>query len=152
MDEQETPEEALNRVFRKNVEHSDEITVEQPTPSQREGVFAAAERIGTEHGRNAGSWVVDGNSSTETLKGIIQAAEDCDLDIPSPLSGEWADDYTIEQLVEDCGLTEAIEDLDEAVWVENELINAYLSGYYQAYEAEAMRSALAMLPEEEETQ
>lgn len=101
-----------------------------------------AERMGAEHGTAAGSWVVDGNSSAETLRAVIDAVdgEGDPLDIPSPLSGEYADDPTPRTVLEALGVDEDDPRADDLLW-------AYEDAYYQAFRDEALRSA--MLPEEE---
>jgi hypothetical protein len=118
-----------------------------------------ARNIGAEHGTNAGSWVVDGNTDVGTLKALAEAIEGDYLhealeisggEPLAPLSGEWAGAYTVRQLAEDCGVEEDTG-VDAAVeFAYDELANAYEEAYYQAWEAEARRSILASLPEEEE--
>ncbi len=53
-----------------------------------------AYKAGYEHGSNAGSWVIDGNTSRDSATRILKGIEDGDPEImdmqPSPLSGEWA--------------------------------------------------------------
>ena len=57
---------------------------------------------GYEAGKAAGSWVLDGNSSTETAARILQGYDDGDPEImdmqPAPLSGENAGDSMVELL------------------------------------------------------
>jgi len=64
-----------------------------------------AAELGMELGRNAGSWVVDGNTSASTARAIVRGYEDGDpvvLDMePSPLSGEWADGPFLPDVVEE---------------------------------------------------
>jgi hypothetical protein len=51
-------------------------------------------RLGREAGHSAGTWVIDGNTSTEQCARILRGIEDGDPEVmdmqPSPLSGEWA--------------------------------------------------------------
>lgn len=67
-------------------------------------------------GENAGSWVIDGNTTESTARAILAGIEDGDPEIldhlPSPQwGGEWAGDPTYEQLaVEYGGLTSAEAD------------------------------------------
>lgn len=53
-------------------------------------------------GKAAGSWVFDGNTSTETYAYVLRGFEDGDPEImdmcPAPLSGEWADSPTPDSL------------------------------------------------------
>jgi hypothetical protein len=118
---------------------------------EQDKAIESAEKIGYLHGRNAGSWVVDGNTSTEQLRRIIQeseAGEFFDLmgDLSEPLSGEWADGYTAEQLAED---VLGLEDGDEITFeLKDKLADTYEQAYWSAFEAEAVRSAKAMLPDD----
>ena len=114
-----------------------------------------ARDIGAEHGTAAGSWCVDGNSSVENLRSIVQASEDGEFwdiagGISAPLSGEWADGYSINQLFEDIGLTADGLDggTDLGGGLNDGVFSAYEDAYYSAYEAEAVRSARGMLPDE----
>lgn len=49
---------------------------------------------GYEHGKRAGSWVFDGNTTEETYRRIVAGYDAGDPEImdlcPAPLSGEWA--------------------------------------------------------------
>lgn len=53
-----------------------------------------AYRAGYDHGQARGSWVLDGNSTVETARRIVEGYNDGDPEImdmqPAPLSGEWA--------------------------------------------------------------
>ncbi len=106
-----------------------------------------ASALGREHGTAAGSWVVDGNSSTETLRAVIRASEAGEFfesiapELSGPLSGEWAGDPTPATLAEALEVSEESDDFGE-------ICDAYEAGYFEAFEAEAVRSALGMLPEE----
>lgn len=48
------------------------------------------------HGKAAGSWAIDGNTSDEAKAAIVKGYDDGDpavMDMcPSPLSGEWAEE------------------------------------------------------------
>jgi hypothetical protein len=65
--------------------------------------IAAAEALGQQHGAAAGSWVIDGNTTRETARAIVQGYEDGDPGVmdmcPSPLSGEWADGMTADMVL-----------------------------------------------------
>jgi hypothetical protein len=68
-----------------------------------------AASIGAEHGKSAASWVFDGNTDTDSYRRVLAGIEDGDplvMDayrIPD-LSGEFADDYTLSDLMRDLGL------------------------------------------------
>ena len=99
-------------------------------------------RDGYEAGKAAGSWVIDGNTSSETaariLAGIAGIAESdpeiMDLQ-PSPLSGEWAGE-SIGELID--GYAELGEDAQTAA------CDAYEAGYSDGFWAEVERSAKAV--------
>lgn len=69
-----------------------------------EDLTAQAAEIGREHGRNAASWVFDGNTPQETYRFVLAGVENIDplvMDAyrePS-LSGEFADDYSERDLM-----------------------------------------------------
>jgi hypothetical protein len=76
--------------------------------------------LGTEHGRGAGTWILDGNSSRETAQRLVAQCDDGDPafwdNYRSPLSGEWADDWTPDTLMREIGWTTGTpEDWDEIV-------------------------------------
>ena len=51
-------------------------------------------REGYKAGQAAGSWIIDGNTTLESCRRIVQGYDDGDPEVlnmqPSPLSGEWA--------------------------------------------------------------
>ena len=111
------------------------------TESQLDSLMAQAERIGADHGRSAGTWVVDGNTSDETKGRILRGIQDGDPEIMdgircAPLSGEYAGDYTIGDLAADL-------DLDDEEWepelqteIEDAYVNAYVSAFWAQVEKE----------------
>jgi hypothetical protein len=60
------------------------------------------------NGRDAASWIFDGNTTRETYERFQKGIDEGDPEVldsvrtPS-LSGEYSDDYSEEQLMEDCG-------------------------------------------------
>lgn len=62
------------------------------TPTERE--LDEATRQGYASGRDAGNWVIDGNTSAARAAEILVGYDDGDPEVmdlePSPLSGEWA--------------------------------------------------------------
>jgi hypothetical protein len=104
-------------------------TTDQNTARMRE--------LGAEAGRMAGSWVVDGNTSADTLRALV--SDDYEFDVPAPLSGEWADGPLPREVLAEVGLS---EDDDAA----DDMLSEYEQSYSDAYIAEAQRSAKAMLP------
>jgi hypothetical protein len=98
--------------------------------------LAGAEQDGRQAGYNAGTWLLDGNSTAEQAQALLDAMEACELDVPSPLSGEWAGESIPE-------LLRNLDDLED--YQSEELFDAYEVAYVTAYNAEAERSARAML-------
>lgn len=110
-----------------------------------DGLEKEARKIGAEHGKNAGSWVFDGNTDEATVRKVLTMIADGDpeWEIPAPLSGEWADGMTLGRLAEELGTSEEHKSFDE-------LCTAYEEAYHEAYEDEVVRSGHAMLPEDED--
>lgn len=112
----------------------------------------AADRLGEEHGRSAGTWVIDGNTSNETRSAIIRGYDEGDpavMDLqPSPLSGEWADDPTVKDvldLIMDIAGVEEFSDPDEMV--SSDLLNRYEESFGEGFWNEVIRSAQATIGE-----
>jgi hypothetical protein len=106
---------------------------------------AKAFELGRERGASAGSWVVDGNTSDETKRAIINGYNDGDPAVlnmePAPLSGEWGDDPTISDVLAELGIGEDEE-------YEGDLLTEYESGFSDGFWGEVIRSANAMLADE----
>lgn len=89
---------------------------------------------GYKAGEAAGSWVIDGNTPTETAAAILRGYSDGDPEImdmmPSPLSGEWAGEGMAELLGDDY----TDEDADE-----------YENGYQLGFWAQVVASAQAVI-------
>jgi hypothetical protein len=108
-----------------------------------------AEDIGRAHGRAAGTWIVDGNTGADQLRALVEQFESGEFlavnEFSNPLSGEWADGYSLQDLASDVGYDTAGElHFDEGL---DELATAYEAGYWEAFELEAERSVRALLPE-----
>lgn len=133
------------------------LTEDDPSPYQRavhrfwrETYPDAVDRFeedaharGVEDGRAAGSWVLDGNSSEDTARAILQGIEDGDpavMDsLPSaPLSGEFADGLLPRDVLRWYGLTEEDAESDD-------ILRAYEDGYAEGVDEEVTRTARAML-------
>jgi len=106
-------------------------------------VLERAEQEGFEHGVTAGSWLLDGNSSEEAARRLLTGIEDGDPEIldalpSSPLSGEWADSLTPADVL-------GWYDLDEDHEAADDVLRAFEDGFSRGVEAEAVRSATALL-------
>ena len=83
---------------------------------QEEELAKLAHKLGYEKGRNAGSWVFDGNTTEETYRWFLKGLEDGDPEVidrlpTSPLSGEWADSYSLADLASDLDVSQEDDDL-----------------------------------------
>lgn len=102
-----------------------------------------AGRRGVEDGTAAGSWVIDGNTSEESARALLQGLEDGDPavydSLPSaPLSGEWADGLLPRDVLGWYGVEEDDNSADE-------ILSAYEQGWEQGVTDEVSRAARAML-------
>lgn len=119
---------------------------------------AKAREIGAEHGNSAAQWweqdAIGGRTTgdpTPTATRVLRGIEDGDPEIydslPSPdLSGQWADSYTSNSLIEDCASEVDIELGDERlVDGASDLCDAYEEAFRDACEAEIVRQCKAAL-------
>jgi hypothetical protein len=106
---------------------------------------AKAFELGRDRGASAGSWAVDGNTSQDALRAIINGYNDGDPAVlnmePSLLSGEWSDDPTINDVLAELGI-------DEDEEYEGDLLDEYENGFSDGFWGEVIRSANAMLADE----
>lgn len=106
-------------------------------------LLEAARSLGEQHGRNAGSWVVDGNTDDESMRSLLQGIEDGDPavmdELPSaPLSGEWAGDPTPASVFAELDMS---GDEDYA----GEILTVYEEAFSDAVTDEVVRSCRARL-------
>lgn len=97
----------------------------------------AARKLGHAHGHNAGTWVFDGNTPTETYTRWLQWIEDGDPEMGnhyrSPLSGEYADDMNPQKLMLALDAP-SLSDVEES-----DICGAYESAHYDAWAEECER-------------
>jgi hypothetical protein len=103
--------------------------------------FAYAE--GLEHGKNAGTWVIDGNTTDETKEAFLKGFEDGDPAVydalpSSPLSGEYADGLLPRDVLGWYSIDEGDDRADD-------ILSAYEDGYSQGIVGEVERACLATL-------
>jgi len=111
------------------------------TTEHKETYEDQAREIGTEHGRNAASWV---ELDEETAEQIDRTGDVLTtVDPSSPLSGEWADGYTIDGLLDDVGFPEAHR-VEAGGGIEADITDAYEDAYWQAFEYGVERKVEAM--------
>lgn len=98
-------------------------------------------------GKSSASWLVDGNTSEDTCRAILKQFDDGDPaapSAPSPFSGEWAGDPTIEDVITDvCSVDFDSLEPEEV----DELATAYEDAFYSAWQDEAERSVRASIGE-----
>ena len=102
-----------------------------------------AEKLGYDAGKAAGSWIIDGNSTDEQARTLLDGIEDGDpavLDLlPSaPFSGEWADGLDVRDVLDSYGYSLDDDGADE-------ILSAFEDGYSRGVVDEAVRSARALL-------
>lgn len=114
-----------------------------------------AETVGREHGKNAGSWVVDGNTTADRARAIVDGFDAGDPAItdlqPSPLSGEWADGLTesavINEIAERASYLRPVVDATRFGQTDRDnLLDSFESGYSEGFWDEVIRAAKAILP------
>src|SRR5205823_2122625 len=98
--------------------------IEAEADAERERMPERMRESGEKAGRAAGSWVSDGNSSEEHCREVLRLIEECEFDIPAPLSGEFADGWTPERAFEDADVERPEDDDDES-----SLLDAWEDGY-----------------------
>jgi hypothetical protein len=80
------------------------------TGTRTKTLVERATDMGHDHGVNSGSWFIDGNSSKEFCHKVIDGYDDGDPEVmdycPSPLSGQWADDPTVLDVLRSLGIPE----------------------------------------------
>jgi len=116
------------------------MTVEETSKDrQEEDLAKLAHKLGYDHGRNAGSWVFDGNTTEETYRWFLKGLEDGDPEVldrlpTSPLSGEWADSYSLADLADDLDIDQEDDGFDDLCW-------EYEGGYAMGVEDEVHLTA-----------
>lgn len=106
-------------------------------------LVAKALELGTERGKSQGSWVIDGNTSNAFAQKVIDGYDDGDPEImdmcPSPLSGEFADDPTVHDVLKEIGIEWSDDRADE-------VIDAYEEAFSKAWWDTVIQSCYGMLP------
>ena len=95
-----------------------------------ECVEVQASRLGREHGVSAAGWFFDGNTDAlvyeRTLKGLKDGDPEVLDSLPdSPLSGEWADSFSLVDLARELEVEQDDDSFDD-------YCTAYEDGYSQA--------------------
>lgn len=101
---------------------------------------------GLADGRNAGSWVIDGNTSDETCARILRMMDDGDpaLDLPELQLGQWADDPSFSDILDAAGVAVTV-DGD----VEDDLFCVYSDAWYEGLHNEVERACRARIAPEQ---
>jgi hypothetical protein len=108
-----------------------------------DAIVVQAEQEGYDHGVTAGSWVLNGNSTAETARRLLEGIEEGDPEImdalpSSPLSGEWADGVLPRDVL-------GWYDLDEDHVAADDVLSAFEAGFSRGVADEVVRSATALL-------
>lgn len=110
------------------------------TAQQIRHIIDTAGKVGATYGKSEATWV---EVSEANATDLLDQIEGCEFEIPFPLSGEWADGLTIErvmsEVLEDANL-HVFRSIDEAEWLQDEVLNAFEFAYSEAYEAEVTRA------------
>ena len=96
------------------------------------GRLAEVADAGTAHGHAAGTWATDGNTTDEQYRAILEAIAECEFEVPSWLSGEWAGESIPELLGDLDGLPD---------WQRDAILETFETAATLAYVAEVERSA-----------
>jgi hypothetical protein len=91
--------------------------------------FEAARELGREHGHNAATWVEE---PVALLKGIEEGDPQVMDALPQPLSGEWAGEFGLDDMLRDLDLPAYTDDTCVAY---EDLILAYEEAFHLAYVA-----------------
>ncbi len=145
------------------------VTEQDPTPYQRAlhkvwrkafpelvtRIEGSARTAGIADGRNAASWLIDGNTTEQAARRLLDGIEAGDPEIldeiPStPLSGEHADGLLPRDVLGWYGLLEDDWNADGVSGIAAEVLNAYEDGWSEGMVDEVERSARAILPTEGE--
>lgn len=108
-----------------------------------DNLMEAATKLGCEHGKERGAWVINGTTAVDTAKRIMSGYENSDPEImdlcPKPLSSEWADDPTpctaieeIANLAEACHMLNT-KDINEAMDIAENVLDVYEAAFNQAF-------------------
>ncbi len=107
-----------------------------------------AAKIGTEHGRNAASYVFDGNTTDDTYRAVLAGIDDGDPQVMDAyrtpgLSGEYGDDYSERDLISDLTSDECRDQGHDASDHEDwdDAASAYSDAASEAFWAEIERIA-----------
>ena len=117
------------------------------TAEEWEAAVSAMAEAGKQAGKAAGSWVADGNTSESALREIVRMWEERDREAPSPpnpLSGEWADDPSLTDII---GRETDIDPESLTPEKESDLADAYEDAYFSAWQEEAERTVKGFLPD-----
>jgi len=103
-----------------------------------------AHELGRDHGGDTASWVIDGNTSEDFCRKVIEGYDDGDPEImdmqPAALDGQWADAPTPLHIRQALGIENAPSD---------EVLDAYEEGFSEGYWHTVIQAAYGKLPEYE---
>lgn len=107
---------------------------ETMTPTEWTAAVEAMRTAGKRQGERDAAWLVDGNTTQEAARALLERCENCELDFSPPFSGEWADSPTVADVIGDETDADPESLTDEE---RDELASAYEEGYGEGYCAAA---------------
>ena len=112
-------------------------------------VIAVAAELGADHGRSAGTWVIDGNTTDDACAEILRMDADGDPALydalpGGPLSGEWADSMTPAILMGMVGASN-LPDTAATDMIVDDVCEAYERAWYDAMREQVIAEATARL-------
>lgn len=110
------------------------------TDDEYSAMMTQAYKLGEEAGKSSGSWLFDGNTDMETYRCTLKMIDDGDPALwdyaPNPLSGEYADDPTADDILSDLDVERSeLEECDDV----DQILDEYQNGFSQGWSDEVER-------------
>lgn len=104
-----------------------------------EDAIAYSRAIGERNGKNAASWVFDGNTSIETYQTVLSGINEGDPQVydmfrEPTFSGEYADDYSIHDLADEVGINYNATLTDDMDKLGDEYLDAARTAFWDEIE------------------
>jgi hypothetical protein len=122
---------------------------ENMTSTDIDPFVAKAREIGAQHGRNAASWVEvsDGGTARRILQGIEEGDPEILDGLPSAdLSGQWADGFTVAQLVAE--VDAPADNEDDLIPLSQTLADVYVEAFSEGAEHAVTAACLGFLDDQ----
>jgi hypothetical protein len=119
------------------------MTNSNATEAEHNEAIEAIRERGKSDGSDAGSWVIDGNTTRERAREIYQGIEDGDSKIlhglPELQLGQWADDPSFEEILDDLGIEYTDDEVDD-------LFQEYGDAWSEGMTERVQRDAMLAMP------